>query len=56
MRDEIVKMYLEQHVFQADIAELFKVSKALVSSLVKEAQNDPERSAALKKLRREEIA
>ena len=37
VRDEIVKMYLEEHVFQADIAELFKVSKALVSSLVKEA-------------------
>ena len=41
VRDEIVKMYLEEHVFQADIAQLFKVSKALVSRLVKEAQDDP---------------
>ena len=49
VRDEIVKMYLEEHVFQADIAQLFKVSKALVSRLVKEAQEDPGRSAALRK-------
>ena len=48
VRDEIVKMYLEEHVFQADIAQLFKVSKALVSRLVKEAQDDPKRSAVLR--------
>ena len=56
VREEIVKMYLEEHVFQSDIAQLFKVSKALVSSLVKEAQEDPGRSVALRKSRQEEIA
>ena len=49
MREAIVKMYLEDHVFQVDIAKYFKVSPALVSRLVKEAQKDPQRNFALRK-------
>ena len=41
IRDSIVKMYLVDHVFQADIAKYYKISPALVSRLVKEAQADP---------------
>ena len=36
-REKIVKMYMDDHVFQCDIAKYFKVSSALVSRLVKEA-------------------
>ena len=48
-RDAIVKMYLEQHVFQADVAKYFKVSPAIVSRLVKEAKTDQEKNRELKK-------
>ena len=48
-------MYLEQHVFQVDIAKYFKVSAALVSRLVKEAQEDPQRNFALRKQKKEEL-
>ena len=34
-REAIVRMYLEDHVFQCDIAKYFKISPALVSKLVK---------------------
>ena len=37
-REAIVKMYLEDHVFQSDIAKYYKISPILVSRLVKEAQ------------------
>ena len=40
-REAIVKMYLIDHVFQADIAKYYKVSAALVSKLVVEAQREP---------------
>ena len=46
---------MEEHVFQVDIAKYFKVSAALVSKLVKEAQEDPERNFALRKQRKEEM-
>ena len=36
-REKIVKMYMDDHVFQCDIAKYFKVSSALVGRLVKEA-------------------
>ena len=44
-------MYLKQHVYQADVAKYFKISPALVSRLVKEAQENPKRIAELKKER-----
>ena len=36
-REAIVKMYLEDNVFQSDIAKYYKISPMLVSRLVKEA-------------------
>ena len=47
-REKIVKMYIEDHVFQSDIAKYFKVSAALVSRLIKEAQANPEKINGLK--------
>ena len=41
-------MYLDDHVFQKDIAKYYKISAALVSKLVMEAQRNPERNVALK--------
>ena len=35
-REAIVKMYLEDHIFQCDVAKFFKISPTLVSKLVKE--------------------
>ena len=43
-RDAIVKMYLVDHVFQGDIAKYFKISPMLVSRLVKEAQEQPDKN------------
>ena len=36
-REAIVRMYLEDHIYQCDIAKYFKISPALVSKLVKES-------------------
>ena len=47
-QEAIVKMYLDDHVFQKDIAKYYKISAALVSKLVMEAQRNPERNVALK--------
>ena len=55
MQEAIVTMYLEQHVFQVDIAKYFKVSPSLVSRLVKQAQEDPQRNFALRKQKKEEL-
>ena len=41
-------MYLDDHVFQKDVAKYYKVSAALVSKLVVEAKRDPKRNVALK--------
>ena len=40
-------MYLEDHVFQADIAKYFKVSPAMVSRLVREAKADIDKNKEL---------
>ena len=47
-RESIVKMYLDDHVFQKDIAKYYKISAGLVSKLVVEAKRDPKRNVALK--------
>lgn len=44
-REAICKMYLEDGIFQCDVAKFFKVSPMLVSKLVKEAQQDPNKAA-----------
>ena len=54
-REKIVKMYMEDHVFQSDIAKYFKISAILVGRLVKEAQEDPEKNTLLKARRQVEI-
>ena len=41
-------MYLEDGVFQSEIAKYYQVSPTLVSRLVKEAQHDPAKNAKLK--------
>ena len=41
MREAIVRAYLEEHMFQKDVARLFRVTPALVSKLVCEAQQQP---------------
>ena len=46
-REAIVKMYLVDHVFQGDVAKYYKVSAALVSKLVVEAQRNPQKIKAL---------
>ena len=48
-REAIVKMYLVDHVFQKDIAEYYKISPALVSRLVKEAEEDPKKNWELQR-------
>jgi transposase-like protein len=53
-REAIVKMYLDDHVFQSDIAKYYKISASLVSKLVVEAQRNPERNLALK-VKKDEI-
>ena len=40
-------MYLVDHIFQNDIAKFYKISPALVSRLVKEAQREPHKLLAL---------
>ena len=47
-------MYLDDHVFQSDIAKYYKISASLVSKLVVEAQRNPERNLALK-VKKDEI-
>ena len=46
-------MYLEDHVYQADVANYYKVSPFLVSKLVKEAKEDQEKNNELKRLQAE---
>ena len=46
-REAIVKMYLVDHVFQNDIAKYYKVSAAMVSKLVVEAQRNPQKLKVL---------
>ena len=46
-RKAIVKMYLEDHVTQKDIAKYYKITPRLVSCLVKEAQCDQGKAALL---------
>ena len=41
-------MYRDDHVFQCDIAKYYKISAAMVSRLVVEAQRDPKKIKALK--------
>ena len=52
-RNDIVKMYLEDGVFQKDVAKFYKISPLLVSKLVKESKTDPEKRAK-QKLKEEE--
>ena len=47
-REAIVKMYLVDNVFQKDIAKFYKISAALVSKLVVEAQRNPQKNELLK--------
>ena len=47
-REAIVKMYLDDHVFQSDIAKYYKISAGLVSKLVVQAKRDSKRNLALK--------
>ena len=49
VRENIVKMYLEDHVYQKDIAKLYKISTALVGKLVKEAQEESTKNDDLRK-------
>jgi len=49
VRENIVKMYLEDHIYQKEIAKLYKISTALVSKLVREAQEESTRNADLRK-------
>ena len=49
VRENIVKMYLEDHVYQKDIAKRYRISAALVSKLVKEAQEESTRNDDLRK-------
>ena len=49
IQDNIAKMYLKDHVYQADIAKYYKISPQLVSQIVKEAWEDPERNLDLKR-------
>ena len=37
IQENIAKMYLKDHVYQADIAKYYKISPQLVSQIVKEA-------------------
>ena len=46
-RKAIVKMYLDDHVTQKDIAKYYKITPILVSCLVKETQCDPDKAALL---------
>jgi len=46
-REAIVKMYLLDNVFQTDIAKFYKISAALVSKLVVEAQRNPQKLKVL---------
>ena len=46
-REAIVKMYLQDNVYQKDIAKYYKISPVLVSRLVKEAQENPEKNKKL---------
>ena len=41
-------MYLEDHVFQKDVAKYFKVSPLLVRQLVNEAKGDREQTRELR--------
>ena len=41
-------MYLEDHIYQCDIAKYFKISPALVSKLVKESEKEPKKNIQLK--------
>ena len=41
MREAVVHAYLKEHMFQKDVARLFRVTPALVSKLVCEAQQQP---------------
>ena len=49
VRENIVKIYLEDHIYQKEIAKLYKISTALVSKLVREAQEESTRNADLRK-------
>ena len=40
-------MYLEDHVYQKDIASYYKISPALVGKLVKQAEEDPKKNTKL---------
>ena len=40
-------MYIVDHIFQSDIAKYYKISPALVSKLVKEAQRNPQKLQTL---------
>ena len=54
-REAIVKMYFHDHVLQKDIAKYYKVSAVLVSKLIKEAQEDPEKIKRLRKKDEKEL-
>ena len=47
-RENIVKMYLEDHMFQKEIAKYYKVSCAIVSRLCREAETDLAKNRKLK--------
>ena len=55
VREGIVKMYLEDNIFQVDIAKYYKISPQLVSKLIKEAQEDPAKNLALKRKKEEQM-
>ncbi len=47
IRSEIVRLYTEEHMHQRNIAELYKISKALVGRLVRESISQPEKQLKL---------
>ena len=47
IRTEIVRLYTEEHIHQHEIAKLYKISKILVSRLVIEATQQPEKQQKL---------
>ena len=50
-RKEIVRLYVEEHMHQSDIAILYRVSKAIVGRLVKLHATDPEHHTKLERKR-----
>ena len=43
IRAEVVRLYVEEHVLQREIAKKYRISERLVSQLVVEAERFPEK-------------